>query len=35
VTKVVFDLKPAARHDDEEALHEAATHGATAHGISA
>ena len=35
VTTVVFDLKPAARHEDEEALHEAATHGATAHGISA
>ena len=35
VKKVVFDLKPAARHDDERALHEAATHGATAHGISA
>ena len=35
VTKVVFDLKPAARHEDERALHEAATHGATAHGISA
>ena len=35
VTKVVFDLKPAARHEDEKALHEAATHGATAHGISA
>ena len=35
VKKVVFDLKPAARHDDEKALHEAAAHGATAHGISA
>ena len=35
VTKVVFDLKPAARHEDEKALHAAATHGATAHGISA
>ncbi len=35
VNKVVFDLKPAARHDDEKALHEAATHGAAAHGISA
>ena len=35
VKKVVFDLKPAARHEDEKALHEAATHGATAHGISA
>ncbi len=35
VTTVVFDLKPAARHEDEKALHEAATHGATAHGISA
>ena len=35
VKKVVFDLKPAARHEDEKALHEAAAHGATAHGISA
>ncbi len=35
VTKVVFDLKPAARHEDEKALHEGATHGATAHGIGA
>ena len=35
VKKVVFDLKPAARHEDEQALHEAAAHGATAHGISA
>ena len=35
VKKVSFDLKPAARHEDEKALHEAATHGATAHGISA
>jgi hypothetical protein len=35
VKKVIFDLKPAARHEDEKALHEAATHGATAHGISA
>ena len=35
VKKVVFDLKPAARHEDETALHEAAAHGATAHGISA
>ena len=35
VKKVIFDLKPAARHEDEIALHEAAAHGATAHGISA
>ena len=35
VKKVIFDLKPAARHEDEKALHEAAAHGATAHGISA
>ena len=35
VKKVVFDLKPAARHEDDKALHEAAAHGATAHGISA
>ena len=35
VKKVVFDLKPAARHEDEKALHEAAAHVATAHGISA
>jgi arylsulfatase len=35
VRKVVFDLKPAARHEDDKALHEAAVHGATAHGISA
>ncbi len=35
VKNVVFDLKPAARHEDEQALHAAATHGATAHGISA
>ena len=35
VKKVIFDLKPAARHEDEQALHEAAAHGATAHGISA
>ena len=34
VKKVVFDLKPA-RHEDEQALHAAATHAATAHGISA
>ena len=34
VKKVVFDLKPA-RHEDEKALHEAATHSAAAHGISA
>ena len=35
VKKVIFDLKPAARHEDEQALHEAAAHGAAAHGISA
>jgi arylsulfatase len=35
VKKVIFDLKPAARHEDDKALHEAAIHGATAHGISA
>ena len=35
VKKVVFDLKPAARHEDDRALHEAAAHGAAAHGISA
>ncbi len=35
VKKVIFDLKPAARHEDETALHEAAAHGAAAHGISA
>ena len=35
VKRVTFDLKPAARHEDDKALHEAATHGATAHGISA
>ena len=35
VKKVIFDLKPAARHEDETALHEAAAHGATAQGISA
>ena len=34
VKKVVFDLKPAS-HEDEKALHEAATHSAAAHGISA
>ena len=34
VQKVVFDLKPA-KHEDEQALHEAAAHAATAHGISA
>ena len=34
VKKVVFDLKPA-KHEDEKALHEAAAHAATAHGISA
>jgi hypothetical protein len=34
VKKVVFDLKPA-RHEDEQALHEAAAHSAAAHGISA
>ena len=34
VKKVVFDLKPGS-HDDEKALHEAAAHVATAHGISA
>ncbi len=33
--KVVFDLKPAARHEDEKALHETAAHGAAAHGLSA
>jgi arylsulfatase A-like enzyme/uncharacterized membrane protein len=35
VKKVVFDLRPAARHEDEQALHQAAGHGAAAHGISA
>ena len=35
VKKVILDLKPAARHEDDIALHEAAAHGATAHGISA
>jgi hypothetical protein len=35
VRKVIFDLKPAARHEDEKALHEGAAHGAAAHGISA
>ena len=35
VKKVIFDLKPTASHDDEQALHQAAAHGATAHGISA
>ena len=34
VKKVVFDLKPGS-HDDEQALHEAGAHVATAHGISA
>ena len=34
VKNVVFDLKPA-KHEDEKALHEAAAHAATAHGISA
>ena len=34
VKKVVFDLMPA-RHEAEKALHEAAAHAATAHGISA
>ena len=34
VRKVVFDLKPGSRAD-EEALHEATAHVATAHGISA
>jgi arylsulfatase len=34
VKKVVFDLKPST-HEDEEALHEAGVHVATAHGISA
>jgi hypothetical protein len=31
---VVFDLKPA-KHEDEQALHQTAAHGALAHGISA
>jgi arylsulfatase len=35
VKKVIFDLKPAARHEDDTALHEATAHGAAAHGISA
>ncbi len=35
VRKVIFDLKPPARHEDDKALHEAAVHSATAHGISA
>ena len=35
IKKVIFDLKPAARHEDEQAVHEAAAHGATAHGITA
>ena len=35
VKKVIFDLKPTASHEDEQALHQAAAHGATAHGISA
>ncbi len=35
VKKVIFDLKPPARHEDEKALHETAAHGAAAHGISA
>ena len=34
VKNVVFDLRPA-RHEDEQALHEAAAHSAAAHGISA
>ena len=34
VKKVVFDLKPGS-HNDEQALHEAGAHVATAHGISA
>ncbi len=35
VKKVIFDLKPAARHEDEKALHEATAHAGAAHGISA
>ena len=33
--KVVFDLKPAGTHDDEQALHEHASIHAVAHGVSA
>jgi arylsulfatase len=35
VTEVVFDLKPAASHDDEKALHETAQHHNLAHGVAA
>jgi hypothetical protein len=35
VKKVVFDLKPATTHDDEQALHEHESIDAVAHGISA
>jgi hypothetical protein len=35
IKKVVFDLKPAAVHEDEKTLHETAAHTAVAHGISA
>ncbi len=35
VKKVVFDLKPPASHDDEQALHEHASIHAVAHGIGA
>jgi arylsulfatase A-like enzyme/uncharacterized membrane protein len=35
VKKVIFDLKPGPRHEDEKALHEGAAHAAAAHGISA
>ncbi|MGZ6622465.1 MAG: sulfatase-like hydrolase/transferase [Solirubrobacteraceae bacterium] len=35
VKEVVFDLKPAASHDDEKALHEAAQHHNLAQGVAA
>jgi arylsulfatase len=35
VKQVVFDLKPAASHDDEKALHQTAQHHNLAHGVAA
>ena len=35
VKKVVFDLKPATSHDDEQALHEHESIHAVAHGVGA
>ena len=35
VKKVIFDLNPAARHEDDKALDEPGAHGARTHGIRA